>query len=228
MIYVTGDIHGGFDIHKLSSRRFPAQKSLTKSDYIVICGDFGLVWNDGDDELYWRGWLNDKPWTTLFVDGNHEDHDLLKRYPVESWNGGKVHFISDSIIHLTRGQVFDMDGVSIFTMGGATSIDKAYRTPGKSWWPEEVPSHDECEEAIENLVKHDCTVDYIITHECSQSVFEKMSGFADKDCYRGWLEGIDESIRFKRWFFGHHHLDVRVDDKHRCLYQDIELIERTM
>ena len=41
--------------------------------------------------------------------------------------------ISDSICHLMRGQVFDIDGKTFFTFGGGNSIDKAWRTPGVSW-----------------------------------------------------------------------------------------------
>lgn len=99
-------------------------------------GDFGLVWNDGKEDLYWRKWLADRNFTTLFIDGNHENFDLLKRYEVVEWHGGKVQFINDSIIHLMRGQVYEIDRKTIFTMGGGTSIDKQFRKPGKSWWPE--------------------------------------------------------------------------------------------
>ena len=42
MIYITGDIHG--DPRRLSMECFPEQKEMTKDDYVIICGDFGLVW----------------------------------------------------------------------------------------------------------------------------------------------------------------------------------------
>ena len=41
MIYITGDTHIPTDVGKLSSKRFPEQKNLTKNDYVIICGDFG-------------------------------------------------------------------------------------------------------------------------------------------------------------------------------------------
>ncbi len=54
MIYITGDVHIPVDIKKLSTKNFPKQKELTKNDYVIILGDFGGVWNNGNEELYWR------------------------------------------------------------------------------------------------------------------------------------------------------------------------------
>lgn len=45
-IFVTGDLHGQIDIRKLNKRNFPIQEELTKEDYLIIVGDFGLVWHD--------------------------------------------------------------------------------------------------------------------------------------------------------------------------------------
>lgn len=52
MIYVTGDIHADLDIGKLSMDKFPQQRSLSKEDYLIICGDFGLVWDGSRRELW--------------------------------------------------------------------------------------------------------------------------------------------------------------------------------
>ena len=90
MIFVTGDTHGEHDIHKLNTIGFPEQKGLTRDDYVIICGDFGVVWNDDACDRYWLEWLENKPWTTLWIDGNHENFDLLRKYPKEQWNGGMV------------------------------------------------------------------------------------------------------------------------------------------
>ena len=68
-IFITGDTHGSINISKLNSKNFPEGNNLTKNDYVIICGDFGLVWNNNGEDHLWRRWLDDKPWTTLFVDG---------------------------------------------------------------------------------------------------------------------------------------------------------------
>lgn len=93
---------------------------------MIICGDFGGVWDrdaSGKKETWWLDWLENRPFTTLFVDGNHENFDRLYSYPVEMWNGGKVHKIRPSVIHLMRGQVYRIDGKKIFSFGGARSHD---------------------------------------------------------------------------------------------------------
>ena len=60
MIYITGDTHIPVDIGKLSTKRFPEQKEMTKSDYVIICGDFGGVWDGSNEEKYWIKWLKNK------------------------------------------------------------------------------------------------------------------------------------------------------------------------
>ena len=87
----------------------------------MICGDFGFVWDLGEEDKWWLNWLAAKPWTTLFVDGNHENHDILEQWDVTNWHGGKVHKLNESVIHLMRGQVYEIDGKKWFTFGGAKS-----------------------------------------------------------------------------------------------------------
>ena len=93
MVYVTGDCHGEF--HKLSNKNFPQSKNLTRKDYVIICGDFGNIWDliPSSTEKYWYNWLCEKSYTILFIDGNHENFDRLYQYPIEDWHGGKVHKI---------------------------------------------------------------------------------------------------------------------------------------
>lgn len=95
MIYITGDCHG--DFRKFNIELFPEQREMTKNDYVIICGDFGGVWmrdTESEQEKWWMDWLEEKPYTTLFVDGNHENFDRLYSYPEEEWHGGLVHRLS--------------------------------------------------------------------------------------------------------------------------------------
>lgn len=188
MIYITGDCHGNFE--RFNTRNFPEQKEMTKKDSVIICGDFGGVWNRNKEnkmETKVLDWLECKPFTTLFVDGNHENFDRLYAYPVEEWHGGKIHKIRPSVIHLMRGQIYELEGKKIFTFGGASSHDidggilelddpnykrkkrtldkgwKPYRINHLSWWKEELPSEEEMEIGRENLVKHDNSVDFIVS-----------------------------------------------------------------
>lgn len=120
MIYITGDIHGSPE--RLGVHSFYEQKEMTRDDIVIICGDFGMVWEESGEsasEQYWLKWLEDKPFTTLFVCGNHENFDRLYQYPVKEWHGGKVHEIRPHVLHLMRGEVFDIEGLKFFAFGGA-------------------------------------------------------------------------------------------------------------
>ena len=68
MIYVTGDTHANIDIAKLNTTKFPQQKELTKNDFVIICGDFGLCWDGSHREMWWQDWLTAKNFTTLWID----------------------------------------------------------------------------------------------------------------------------------------------------------------
>lgn len=226
MIYVTGDIHGGFDIHKLSSKELrSAGLRIKKDDYVIVCGDFGLVWDNKPEERYWRKWLDEKPWTTLFVDGNHENFELLNTYPVEEWHGGRIHRISEKIVHLMRGNVFSLEGATFFTFGGAASHDKEWRLPGLSWWPGELPSDEELRQANDVLAQCNNQVDYIISH-CAPSLIQgRLNPTYKIDRLTEYFEYVRETVKFKRWYFGHYHEDVDFDDGFSCLLDRVLPLE---
>ena len=247
MIYVTGDTHADFS--KFVSDIFKGQSEMTKEDYVIICGDFGGVWNCNEEsprEKWWMDWLESKPFTTLFVDGNHENFDRLYSYPVEEWKGGKIHKIRPSVIHLMRGQVFTIDGKKIFTFGGARSHDisggvldledpdferkrkeldkdwKPYRINHLSWWTMELPTQEEMEEGLANLEKVNYEVDYVITH-CGASGVQNMlvgefGGIFETDCLTEYFQVLEKKLSYKKWYFGHYHMDKEVDEKHTLLY----------
>lgn len=244
MIFITGDTHGN-TMHRLNMYAFPEQKTINtgEENFIIICGDFGCVWSGSRAEDYQLDWLNDKPFKTLFVDGNHENYDLLKTYPIEEWHGGRVHFIRPNVIHLMRGEIYEIEGKTFFTFGGARSHDirdgileigdsrikkwskdyfKLFRVNHVSWWEEEMPSANEMERGMENLNKVDNTVDYIITHCCSSSTQALMSyGEYTPDDLTNYLENIRQNTRFKRWFFGHYHDNRMINREEVLLYDQI-------
>ena len=224
MIYVTGDTHNQHDFAKLLyfAKRNP---QLTKGDYVIIAGDFGGVWSADslaeDLKPYER-----LPFSVLFVDGNHENFDLLNAYPESDWNGGKVHFIAPDIIHLMRGQVFTIEDNTIFTFGGATSIDKRFRAEGLTWWKEEMPSHAELDEGVANLKRYGNKVDYIITHSCGERALMypplrtrslQMGRYPENQM----LAYFEDIVSYRRWYFGHYHMDAILNDKMTVLFQEI-------
>lgn len=221
MIFITGDTHIPIDISKLSSKNFHKSHELTKDDIVIICGDFGGIWDKSAEELYWLNWLNNKNFTTYFIDGNHENHIMLNEFEQVEINGGKARKIRDSIYHLMRGQVFEICNKKFFTMGGATSHDKELRQEGVSWWKEELPSKEEYKEANLNLEKHNWTVDYIITHCASNRIQKNINPTYDVDELTNYLDKLEDKLKFQKWYFGHYHIDEKIDSKHIVLYNDI-------
>ncbi len=225
MIYITGDTHGLNDTLKIEKNQKLA--SLSGTDYLLIAGDFGGIWDGGWHDEDVLNFYGEQPYTTLFIDGNHENFDLLNKYPVEQWNGGKIHRITDKVIHLMRGQVFSIEDRSIFTFGGGISIDKAYRTLGVSWWPEEEPSEEECKEAWENLQKAGFLVDYVVTHAAPESIVRDELTAEHRllclDCEaEKFLDRVLKKLVYRRWYCGHYHFDMDVRDQRiSVLYQRI-------
>ena len=231
-IYVTGDIHGQIDIGKLRPEKFKVGSTLTKDDYLIICGDFGLIFDtyESERERYWLKWLDGKPWTTLFVDGNHENFNRLKHdYIVTNCFGGKLQRIRPNIYHLLRGEIYTIDNKTVFCFGGAFSHDRQYRYKNVDWWQEELPTKEECEIARRNLEKINQKVDIIITHDAPRCVAAGL-GYSRDAMYNGYAENqvnildflqeIYKTVEFKEWYCGHYHIDVD-DGNFHFLYQRI-------
>ena len=243
MIYVTGDCHG--DYRRFSTDNFPEQKEMTGEDYVIVCGDFGY-WDASQEQKWWRKWLSEKPFTLLWVDGNHENYDMLSQLPVESWKGGKIQRVEKNVFHLMRGQIYEIDGRTIFSFGGARSHDiqdgilepdapdyrekykrlqqkrALFRVNHISWWKEEMPDKEQMEEGRKNLSAAGWKVDYMITHCASTSVQALVGrGFYKPDMLTDYLEEIRQKCRYKRWFFGHYHDNQNVTEKDLLLYEQI-------
>lgn len=245
MLYLTGDTHGDF-------RRFSKKNSFRKDnifnaeDYIIVLGDFGLLWADDKEFRYHLKWLSQLPFKILFVGGNHENYNMIYEYPISWWNGGKVrHIIKDRIIYLERGQVYEIEGKRIFAFSGASSHDIAggildredpefkikkkqanrdylpYRILNESWWQQELPSQEEMEEGRNNLEKMNYQVDYVLTHCISSSLQDKVDTRKGADCLTDYFEDIEERLSYQRWYCGHYHMNRNVDEKHTILYKEI-------
>lgn len=253
MIYVTGDCHG--DWRKFSTKSFPEQRKMTKDDYVIVCGDFGL-WHDTNEERYWLDWLNNKSFTTLFVGGNHENYDRLlnsDEFEEVEWNGGVVKKIRNTILYLENGYVFNINGKKFFVFGGAKSHDindgildldnyenhlefsreynrmvkerKAFRVNHLEWRKEEIPSKEDMNFAENTLSSNDNKVDYILTHCAPQTIVNKLFNMYESDELTEWLDKININTNFGKWFFGHYHENLSYINKYFLLYNNIMRIE---
>lgn len=219
MIYATGDCHGNF--RRFQPEYFPEQAGMTKNDMVIIAGDLGGVWfgDSRDDETL--DWLERLPFTLAFVCGNHENYDALERYPVAEWHGGKVHRVRPHVLHLMRGQIFELESYRFFTMGGAKSHDTNHRINHISWWRQELPSDEEYIEALQNLERYNWQVDYIITHCAPTSIALAGSRHNEADRLTDFLQEVRERATYHYWLFGHYHDNRAIDEKHILLWEQI-------
>lgn len=232
MIYVTGDIHG--ELYRFCDECMPGESSWTNEDKLIVCGDFGFVWYNENDYTGKRV-ENDKldnlalrPYQILFADGNHENFNEIYKFPVVEIYGGKAHQIRDNIYHLIRGEIYDIEGKSIFVMGGAYSIDKYMRQKDVSWWEQENPNDAEYKNAIANIEKSNFKVDYIISHTAPSEIIRIMGYHPDTNDAEltGFFDWVMYETDFKRWYFGHWHTDKPFELKYknkcfRALFNDV-------
>lgn len=229
---------------------FPEQQEMTRDDFVIVCGDFGL-WNNDKTEKWW---LAAKNFTVLFVDGNHENFDRLygDEFDIVDFYGGKAHKIQDNLYHLMRGYIFNICEKKIFAFGGAQGHDirdgimRAENFPNKkalmaaynsrtkrgemlridhiSWWHQEMPSKEEMDFRLRNLEKNSNKVDYIISHCCPQQI-ASLCGYFKPDKLTEYFDRVCVKVDFSRWFFGHYHNNRRILNKFIMLYEQILRIE---
>jgi len=208
MIYLVGDTHGSNDCQKL------LDIEAKEGDTVIVLGDFGFYWNNSEHEKLTRKLLSQKPYTLCFLDGNHENFDTLKEFcSVPMFDSFVGQHKEDNIFHLKRGEIYTIEDKTFFVMGGAYSVDKANRTIGQSWWPEEEPSYKEFKLAFENLDKVDNKVDYILSHNGPRSILDvyiKENAFRmyeKSDSVETFLDVISKETSFNNHYFGHWHDD---------------------
>lgn len=208
MVYITGDTHGDF-----SRFKSPAARRLKRGDILIILGDFGFIWDGGKKERRLIKKLARLKYQVLFLDGPHENYDLLREIPVTEWNGGRVQVIEGNVMHLMRGEIYTIENDKFFVFGGGESYDHDLRAQAKTWWEEEMPSGEEMISGRKNFEKHGNKVNFILTHDYpgkSASHLSK-SKAGDKpprqNGVNAYLGLIENEVQYDRWFFGSLHTD---------------------
>ena len=156
---------------------------------------------------------------------------------MEDWHGGKVQRVCPNILHLMQGQLYDIEGRTFFSIGGATSHDvedfrtrylhlllegrRRFRIIGKSWWPEELPSDGEYAAALDTLERAGWKADYVLTHCAPTSIARQMNRHYQPDALTDFLEIVEQRLEFVCWLLRHYHANRAIDKKHILLYEDI-------
>lgn len=138
MVYITGDTHG--DYSRFTS---PAARRLKKGDTLIVCGDFGFLWDGGKKERALLKKIARLPYTVLFLDGRHENYDLLKEYPIVEWTAERRRRSGKTCCTFCGGSFTPLNTKPISWFGGGETPDPNLRTDAKTWWEEEMPSGEE-------------------------------------------------------------------------------------
>ncbi len=217
MVYLTGDTHGELERFRRGKLRW-----LGKRDVVIVLGDFGFVWDGSREERKKLDWLRRRPYTLLFLDGTHENYDLLGQYPTVEMFGGKVQDLGGNIYHVCRGSILELEGKSYFCFGGGESPDREEREYGVNWWPQEMPSDGEYAFCEENLGARNWQVDYVLTHDAPSRFLDfTVLASGENNRLHLFLDKFLLKMQYEKWFFGCYHKDVQLSTKSRCLFCDV-------
>ena len=216
-VYLTGDMHADLD-----NRRREYLQELKPSDILIVLGDFGYTWNPEILKKY------SVPCKTLVVDGNHDNFTYLDSCPVEDMYDSKVQVIKENVYRLLTGNVYTIAGFKFFVFGGALSIDKAWRTPYRSWWPEEIPSKTTFNNALANLQEVNWNIDFFLSHTCAEQTCIDLFKYPHnvQDPVERMISELKFQIEYNNpgsrylHFFGHHHSNIAIDNN-VCMYEKI-------
>ena len=225
-IYVTGDTHRDFE----RVVNFCNYYQTTTEEVLVICGDAGINYYCDQRDIELKLELSKLPITLFCVHGNHEERPALLNYKEKVWRDGIVYYekLYPNLLFAKDGEIYDFDGKSAITIGGAYSIDKLYRIIyGKPWFKSELPTDDIRCYVEKQLALHNWSVDYVFTHTVPIS-FEPTWAFIpglkqsllDKTMEK-WLQTLIDYMKFERWFAGHYHVDHQ-EGPIRLLFHDFE------
>lgn len=204
-ILFCGDFHADWDnVHRMLSHHLDGS-----IDLVVQVGDFGF-WTNRLAGLYGiEALLDERDVALVFADGNHENHEALAEL-----EEGKV---SNNIYWMPRGSILELeDAPKIAFFGGASSLDKSWRTPGYDWFPGEIPTEEDLE-ILAAAVTLQGLPDVMVTHEVpiiagpryDQGHHGAMFPKVDRDIADNLRKGIMmkayDIVQADLWFYGHHH-----------------------
>lgn len=160
-VLFLGDTHGdlGFLDDALSIA------ASMKCDAVFQLGDFGFLWPGRDHMDIVQQMVEIRGVPLYWIDGNHDWHpEIRERYPVEDFDVFEDIGDRATVHHVRRGCVVEVgrfaSRMRIAGLGGAPSIDRSQRTPGKSWWPEETITAQDV-----GVLAHLHSVDVLATHD---------------------------------------------------------------
>lgn len=230
MIYITGDTHGDFNRYfDFTDKIKPSEKDL-----MIVLGDAGLNYYSGKKDIINKGFVNDFPFATFCIHGNHEMRPGdIPSYKTKDFHGGTVWYEEEfpNILFAKDGEIYDFDGYSCLVIGGAYSVDKDYRLAQGWFWSEKEQPSDEIKAYVEKqLSERENKVDIVLSHTCplKHEPIEVFLSCIDQSkvdkSTEAWLDMIENKIEYKKWYCGHYHTSKKTD-KIQFMFEDIDVLK---
>lgn len=219
MVYITGDIHG--DISRLTPDKL---KFMKTHDTLIVCGDFGFIWDDSKNEDKILRNLGRRKYNICFVDGTHENFSLLNKFPASDWNGGKARNITGNLYHLMRGEIYTIEGMKVLTLGGGDSPEAELRFENDDSEHLETPTKEELLKAVNRLEQVNYEVDLIITHEPPSKtreflLMQKNEQFS-VSALNAFFDELAIQCKYKKWYFGSMHTDKYISENQVAVFRN--------
>lgn len=181
-----------------------------KIDTIIHLGDFGYKYGTTDAYTFEKPLhqaLLEAEVTLVWVDGNHDNHALLRELPVRA-DGFVQTGARGNIYHAPRGHRWEWTGKKFASLGGAWSPNWQSLVEGKTLFSslEETTWAD-----LERL--GNAPLDYLLTHDTPERLAIKgIFGTTKKTVTREILQKAVDATKPSRIFSGHWHrrLDYRL------------------
>lgn len=216
-IRFIGDIHGKWDGYKGIIKDVPISRQV---------GDFGVgfKYRDRDGEIK----NSSNPPYDHIIKGDHKfirgNHDCM-------------HVCNQQSYWIKDGTIEIVDGWKIMYIGGALSIDKAWRTEGLDWWSDEELSIYAMNNIIDNYLIE--KPDILVTHDCPEEIAVMMETWAGRKKLdipsrtRQAFQSMFELFQPQLHIYGHWHFNIDKiykGTRFMCLgelsYTDITLPEK--
>jgi len=224
-ILLSGDIHGAF-----STLGYELKRKQVENAYIIQVGDLGIGFFKLNYYKTALGLLNDtlkKGNNHLYaIRGNHDDPSFFEKT--------NNPFDLSNITLLADYSELTLLDKSILCVGGAISVDRTERVPGKSFWENEAFKFND------RFPYKDRQYDAVITHtrpKCAGGPkdYSNIAYWIEKDTpLKEHLETeakevqkLYELTKPTKWFYGHFHKSITSqyeNTEFRCLNID-ELYE---
>ena len=231
------DIHGKLKRFKrlLEQAEKESGKEIGSGDTIIILGDFfSGVKNEMEDSLRKKNeselieYMSEQSYDVISIRGNHDLPTVMYSfgaYPDEKY-GDTVLSIRQNISFLSDGHVYEIPVSNektcrILAVGGALSHSQRFKT--KKDYKKIIKyknTYKNLTHALETV-----QVDYVMAHDCPSSKMGIFGLIFGRTSFNEILDEILSNVQFKRWFYGHHHIDCNTCGKYHCVYNRVILID---